>query len=1694
MRIRPASIVGFWLVAIFSAAAAGAPGAERVVWFGDGPAPAGAPAMPGGPPIALIAKDAGGARFESSAAWGVARDVELKDGAGQARAFTGLALPGGSVGGKDGSPTLPYYGQFVNVPDGADVKLVIDEVAWAPIAGQFTIVPRQPAPADTKDAPEPPFTQDLEAYRQDAWIPAQPVELRDRMRVRRQAMVYVVFTPVCYNPARSQLRAARQVKWRLEFAFPGGGPKEDPRKKKDALGQAVFRPLLSAAVDATVPTPAPAADVAPDVTTEDGADYLVITHDDFYSAIMPLADWKHAKGYRTRVVKLSEISGSPTADKITNYIKIAYTTWNPAPTYLLLVGDSGFTPAHKKTSITTDLYYAAIDGNDIFPDLAAGRIPCATAAECTTIVNKILKVEKQPVDHATFYSTALVAAYFQDDDKNGYEDRIFLETGEAVKDYLTAKGYTIKTSYVDGGGAAKKYYNNVTTYGGSLVHNDGDPYGGVQQYLAKANATTAVSNAVNAGAWLVLHRDHGGQTLWGDPPYSVSNVNALTNGDLLPVVMSINCLTGQYYYSSGNCFVEAWLKKSSGGSHCVVGATEVSYSWWNDWLCHGIYQCMYPDYLPTLSTFTGYLPGLSYANHAGYDNSRHIGQVLNFGKMLMYDKYAGGSQSGTCLTEFELFHVFGDPEQMPRGKRPGTLTVSKPDSIPYGSAASFNVTVTDGGSPVAGARVALVLDPTDYYVATTDASGVAAFSFTPAGSGTLAITVTHPDYRPYLGTITITESGRRLRVHDPNGGEAILVGKTIPVLWGAYGGSWAGGDTVKLQVSADGGSTWGALSGAESLPYNQGAFAWNTTGFAAGDQYRVRVVYTSNAAIQDASDANFSLVPSSLIGGLIRVDGAPVSGVTVKCTGIDTFSTQSGADGRYSFLMPPGTYQMAADMSGALDPPAVSVTVPPQNSNVHFDYVTASVNGKVSDAETGAAVDGATVLYSGSFSGSVTSGSNGNYSVAKVFGRPGTLTMRAQKAGFYGGDVRTVGLPPSASGVDLGLYATWDAVAWGYNGYGQVGDGGTTNSKIAVGIVGLRTGVLMCRGGIYHSLAAMSDGTAWGWGYNGYGQLGDGTKKDSLTPVRVSNLTGVVAVAAGGYHSLAAKGDGTVWAWGYNKYGQLGDGTTTDRSLPVKTANLTGVVAVSSGFYHGVALKADGTVWAWGYNVYGQLGDGTTTDRTTPVQVSTLAGIVAVDAGAYHNLALKGDGTVWAWGRNNYGQLGTGDQNDRITPIQVAGLSGVAAIGAGSYHSLAAKSDGTAWAWGYNNYGQVGDGSDKNNKLTPVQVSALGAVTGVGGGYYHSLAVKGDGTAWAWGYNGHGQLGDNSTTSRTTPVQVSGLTGRTAVAAGYYHSLAVKSAGAICDGGLKGEYYDNLDFTALKVTRVDATVNFDWGSGAPDLSMGADTFSVRWIGFVEAPATETFTFYTVTDDGVRLWVDGTLLIDKWINQSPTEYSGTIALTKGRKIKIKMEYFENSGGASARLLWSSPSIAKQVIPRARLYPAWEIALAAGYNLVSVPVCPIGSCTAESLAQDVNAQGGSCVSVVRYANGSFETHPVGTAVSNFPIEMGWGYFLRCLGPSTWWATGSLPSGDRSALPLLTGYNLIGLPWNVSRYTAESASVEINTQGGGATQVILFDVGIGQFITHPVGTAVQNFPMEPCRGYFIRCQAGSTWTVAR
>lgn len=316
--------------------------------------------------------------------------------------------------------------------------------------------------------------------------------------------------------------------------------------------------------------------------------------------------------------------------------------------------------------------------------------------------------------------------------------------------------------------------------------------------------------------------------------------------------------------------------------------------------------------------------------------------------------------------------------------------------------------------------------------------------------------------------------------------------------------------------------------------------------------------------------------------------------------------------------------------------------------------------------------------------------------------------------------------------------------------------------------------------GLFHSIALKQTGALWAWGSNHTSQLGDGTLVKRTSPVRIGNASKHWAVVSpGGEHTMALKSDGTLWAWGYNYHGQLGDGTTVRRSYPIGIGKHHQWKAVDSGFSHTVAVQSNGTLWTWGLNKYGQLGDGSFINRRQPVQIGDNGDWVAVAAGNDHSLALKSNGTIWAWGNNKYGQLGNENLVVQSSPVQVGQDSNWRSIFAGEFHNYGIKVDGTLWAWGLNKLGQLGNGAT-NNAVAPIQVGGEGEWIKVAPGHSHSAAIKSDGTLWVWGSNSYGQIGDGTKDNiRLFPVQIEKSNDWVDAATGASHTLALKKDGSL---------------------------------------------------------------------------------------------------------------------------------------------------------------------------------------------------------------------------------------------------------------------------------------------------------------------------
>ena len=372
------------------------------------------------------------------------------------------------------------------------------------------------------------------------------------------------------------------------------------------------------------------------------------------------------------------------------------------------------------------------------------------------------------------------------------------------------------------------------------------------------------------------------------------------------------------------------------------------------------------------------------------------------------------------------------------------------------------------------------------------------------------------------------------------------------------------------------------------------------------------------------------------------------------------------------------------------------------------------------------------------------------------------------------------------------------AYGWGRNDRGQTGTGSneaTVPSPTPIPGVKFVTAVAA---GQRHGLALLAGGTLEAWGYDGFGQLGDEGAVTTRTPIAVENLSGVTAIAAGGNHSVALLKNGTVEDWGDDESGQLGDDGEEESEVPVQVKGLSGVTAIAAGQEHTLALLSNGTVMAWGNNEEGQLGTGSVKSSGTPVAVHGLSGVKAIAAKGDYSLALLSDGTVMAWGSDEHGQLGNttafekeeeeteAEEGEGVfspMPVPVEGLSGVSAIAAGATHALALLEEGTVVAWGDDRSGELGNGARETMDKHPVAVTGLSGVSSIAAGEQDSAALLSSGRLMTWGADTNGSLGTGTRGEPVdTPTEVTGLAMVAGVSAGGEQMIAFGEEGPSVSG------------------------------------------------------------------------------------------------------------------------------------------------------------------------------------------------------------------------------------------------------------------------------------------------------------------------
>jgi alpha-tubulin suppressor-like RCC1 family protein len=422
------------------------------------------------------------------------------------------------------------------------------------------------------------------------------------------------------------------------------------------------------------------------------------------------------------------------------------------------------------------------------------------------------------------------------------------------------------------------------------------------------------------------------------------------------------------------------------------------------------------------------------------------------------------------------------------------------------------------------------------------------------------------------------------------------------------------------------------------------------------------------------------------------------------------------------------------------------------------------------------------------------------------------------------------GLPNGVSQIAVGnghtcaLLATGAVKCWGPNYKGQLGNGNTTNQNSPKNVIGLGNGIVQIAAGGSHTCVVMTAGFVKCWGDNEFGGVGDGTTNNRYTPVNVVGLTGeVTQLVAGGGHTCVLSTLGGIKCWGFNGDGQLGNGTTIYRTTPVDVVGLANeVVQLTSGDFHTCVLTATGGVKCWGKNTGGLLGDGSTILKNKPVDVVGLSnGVIQLSAGNEHTCALTTIGGVKCWGNNVSGELGDGTTIVRTTPVDVIGLSsGVIQVAAGGYHTCALTNEGGVKCWGNNWDGELGNGTIINQSV-PVDVFGLSSgVSQIAGGGDSTCAALTVGGVKCWGENRYGQLGDGTTISRHTPVNVMGYSYNVKqLAAGLGHVCVLSEGGGIKCWG----YNDHGQLGDGTTTDRSMPVNvLSFSSGINEIAAGTE--------------------------------------------------------------------------------------------------------------------------------------------------------------------------------------------------------------------------------------------------------------------------------
>jgi PKD repeat protein len=664
-----------------------------------------------------------------------------------------INLPGTFLFNDAGKPDLPGSGRYIAIPLGSTphVRIVASEtetireidVAWAP-----------EIPLDTEK--EIVYKRDDAVYSSNVNYPVNPVQISEVQHIRGVDVVILGITPFQYNPVSKELVVYKNL--RIELTFEGG----NGTPENDAFRSPYWDPIMADNIlnFSSLPVinyPERMRQIRDSKSAlSDECEYIIISPNgqDFLNWADSLKNWRNQQGILTRVYTLNDIGGN-TESAIKNFINTAYNSWTIKPVACLLLGDYGtdanknitshlYTHPDSYPNFASDNYYADVNGDEM-PDVVFSRIAANDASQLQKMAGRILDFERnRPVDTG-YYMHPISALGWED-------DRWFQLCSETVGGFWTHilgkhvtrinSLYTPANNYQNGPWSTATNTSTVVNYFGPSGLNYIPAIPGTLGGFTGGNATK-INNAINAGSFVLLHRDHGAYTLWGEPEYTTSNIQQLTN-TLLPFVFSINCETGAYHNPSGcpsACFQEVFQRMTANGHNAgalgLICPTETSYSFVNDTYLWGVMDNMWPDFMPAYGstpTSRGLLP--CFANAAGKYFLKQSSWPYN---------------SSSKLVTYRLFHMHGDAFLQLADTVPVNLAVVHDTTTDYGTT-SVNVMADDN------AFIALTVN--NEIIATAYGSSSVPVSITipvlPVGTRIMVV-VTKQNYKRHTSFILVIE-------------------------------------------------------------------------------------------------------------------------------------------------------------------------------------------------------------------------------------------------------------------------------------------------------------------------------------------------------------------------------------------------------------------------------------------------------------------------------------------------------------------------------------------------------------------------------------------------------------------------------------------------------------------------------------------------------------------------------------------------------------------------------------------------------------------------------------------------------------------------------------------------------------------------------------------------------------------------